>query len=68
MAQDKDKEAEAFGKGLIPYVAFEAVCLLAGIGAQIMTGQVLWLVLGAVVGGAPLLLYVFRYSQRSGKR
>ena len=65
MAEEKN---EAFGKGLIPYVAFEVVCLIAGLAARFMTGEVLWLLLAVVVGGAPLALYIVRNSQKSGKR
>jgi hypothetical protein len=67
MARSK-QEQDAFAKGLIPYVVLEGVCLLAGVAIAAVTGQMFWILIAALVGGAPLMLFLVRYTNKSGKR
>jgi hypothetical protein len=63
MAQDK-AQAEAFARALRPYILIEALGVVGGVVAYAATSELLWLIVLALAGGAPLLLFLIRYSAK----
>ncbi|MCC7265727.1 MAG: hypothetical protein IT546_00130 [Caulobacteraceae bacterium] len=57
--------AAMFVRGLVLRAAFEGACILAGLGAWFMTGQILWLAVAVAIGSAPVALHVLRHARRN---
>jgi len=64
MAQDK-AQAEAFARAARPYFLIEALGVVAGLVAYLVTKEILWLAVLALAGGAPLIFFLLRHSAKS---
>jgi len=65
MVRVDPERSKAFVRGLIPRAMLEAVVLLAGVAGFLMTQQVYWIVGAALLGSAPVVLYVLQYARET---
>ena len=63
MVRVDPERSKAFVRGLLPRIGLEAMCIVAGVTAYFVTGQVAWLIGGVVLGSLPVVLYILKYAR-----